>query len=204
MSCLPLPALGHLVRPTKLLCGLVEEQKEKNEQLRYDSAIEVAVPTLPLPRQDSKASSMTCSSPRSDRHLIDPVTVREVEENLPAPRLAIIPTTLTYWTSTDTRRREYAAIDRASRGLRGLARKFCFRSRQSTFYDEKAGSDAGSVRRYRLDLDALDEMAQAGPSPEGALIRRPTFAWRLRNKKSRNELSWNAVLGQFRKPHSWD
>jgi hypothetical protein len=65
-----------------------------------------------------------------------------------------------YWTSDETRRREYAAIDRRNKGIRGLFNKFMPRlgkkSNRSKFYDENDDdkSDAGSVRRYRLNLDS--------------------------------------------------
>jgi hypothetical protein len=66
-----------------------------------------------------------------------------------------------YWTSTETRRREYAEIDKANRGIRGLFKKMfpkiAAKSKRSRFYDEKEGSMAGSVRRYRLDLPDGEE-----------------------------------------------
>jgi hypothetical protein len=74
-----------------------------------------------------------------------------------------LPVTIMHWTSDETRRREYDAIDRQSRGIRGFWNKIrprMFRSKsavQRGFYDpEKHGNgntDAGSVRRYRLRLE---------------------------------------------------
>ncbi|KAI1813841.1 hypothetical protein GGS20DRAFT_447273 [Poronia punctata] len=65
------------------------------------------------------------------------------------------PQTTHYWMSDHTRRLEYAAIDAASRGVRGWVMKHvvpdCFvprENRRVTFDD-----DSGSVRRYRLELD---------------------------------------------------
>lgn len=62
-----------------------------------------------------------------------------------------LPQTTHYWTSDSTRRLEYAAIDEASRGVKGWVRKHlvpeCFGDRHVHFDD-----DSGSVRRYRLDL----------------------------------------------------
>lgn len=58
-----------------------------------------------------------------------------------------------HWTSPCTRQREYARIDRANSGVRGFMRKFtprCVSAPQEKFY-EKDKSDAGSVRRYRMD-----------------------------------------------------
>ncbi|KAI3321066.1 hypothetical protein HD806DRAFT_211587 [Xylariaceae sp. AK1471] len=68
------------------------------------------------------------------------------------------PQTTHYWMSDHTRRLEYAAIDAASRGLKGWIMKHvvpdCFvpkNNRRLTFDD-----DTGSVRRYRLELDCDD------------------------------------------------
>jgi hypothetical protein len=67
------------------------------------------------------------------------------------------PATVMHWTSEERRRREYAAIDRRSRGIRGLLNRllprFARSATKSRFYDEERdGSDAGSVRRHRLAL----------------------------------------------------
>ncbi|OTB00475.1 hypothetical protein M426DRAFT_15418 [Hypoxylon sp. CI-4A] len=73
------------------------------------------------------------------------------------------PQTTHYWTSDHTRRLEYAAIDAASRGVKGWFMKHivpdCFipkESRRVGFDD-----DSGSVRRYRLELDC-DETGEKG------------------------------------------
>jgi len=74
---------------------------------------------------------------------------------------SFVPATTTYWTSTETRRQEYARIDKANKGMRGLFRKiipkFARTTSESRFFDEKDGSDTCSVRRYRLDLDDIDD-----------------------------------------------
>jgi hypothetical protein len=68
------------------------------------------------------------------------------------------PATVQYWTSDSTRRLEYAAIDAASKGVRGFFIKLvpdCIlpkSTRRTRFCDGDEGSDAGSVRRYRLQL----------------------------------------------------
>ncbi|KFA67646.1 hypothetical protein S40285_04971 [Stachybotrys chlorohalonatus IBT 40285] len=65
------------------------------------------------------------------------------------------PQTTHYWTSDNTRRLEYAAIDAASRGIKGWIRRNvvpdCFVSKESRHvsFDD----DTGSVRRYRLELE---------------------------------------------------
>jgi hypothetical protein len=61
--------------------------------------------------------------------------------------------TTMHWTSPCTRKREYERIDKANSGLRGFLRKVtprCVSGSQEKFY-EKDQSDAGSVRRYRMD-----------------------------------------------------
>ncbi|KAI1453353.1 hypothetical protein F4805DRAFT_378549 [Annulohypoxylon moriforme] len=74
----------------------------------------------------------------------------DTEPSYPPP-----PQTTHYWTSDHTRRLEYAAIDAASRGVKGWFMKHvvpdCFvpkASRRVGFDD-----DSGSVRRYRLELE---------------------------------------------------
>jgi len=65
------------------------------------------------------------------------------------------PTTIIDWKTPASRRREYEKIDRCSRGFRGLWRKVTptwFGGRNRTCFYEGKGDDAGSVRRYRLDL----------------------------------------------------
>jgi len=58
---------------------------------------------------------------------------------------------------------EYAAIDAASQGIRGFVNKLipeCMLSKdfkQRRFCNGDEGSDAGSVRRYRLDLPTEQE-----------------------------------------------
>jgi len=83
--------------------------------------------------------------------------VNLVDENLAIDQHhSAPPGTEIRWTSDETRRREYAEIDRANRGLRGLWRKIlpgvARKSSQSRFYTEDDGSDGESIRRYRLDM----------------------------------------------------
>jgi hypothetical protein len=75
------------------------------------------------------------------------------------------------WTSPCTRKREYERIDKANSGLRGFFRRVtprCVSGPQEKFYD-KDQSDAGSVRRYRLnDLDdqVNEKRPQTSPAPK--------------------------------------
>ena len=83
------------------------------------------------------------------------------------------PATIQYWTSDNTRRLEYAAIDAASQGLRGFLNKLipeCMlpkEMRRTRFCDGDEGSDAGSVRRYRLDLPGEEEEGKKHTEKEG-------------------------------------
>lgn len=79
--------------------------------------------------------------------------VHDVEPLYPPP-----PQTTHYWTSDHSRKLEYAAIDAASRGVKGWIMKHvvpdCFipkENRRLRFDD-----DSGSVRRYRLELECDD------------------------------------------------
>ncbi|KAF3356864.1 Vacuolar protease A [Verticillium dahliae VDG1] len=76
---------------------------------------------------------------------------REIVRSIPSPP----PQPTHYWTSDQTRRLEYAAIDAAHQGIKGWVRRHlvpeCFVPREKTpvaFDDE-----TGSVRRYRMELE---------------------------------------------------
>ncbi|KAL5328313.1 hypothetical protein ACEPPN_001812 [Leptodophora sp. 'Broadleaf-Isolate-01'] len=97
------------------------------------------------------------------------------------------PPTIQYWTSDSTRRLEYAAIDAASKGVRGFFIKLlpdCIlpqSSRRTKFHcDDDAESDCGSVRRYRLVLPEEKDCCQSkvggvsGPGRGRGLLRRWT------------------------------
>ncbi|OBR10928.1 hypothetical protein CH63R_06620 [Colletotrichum higginsianum IMI 349063] len=80
-----------------------------------------------------------------------------------------------YWTSDRTRRLEYAAIDAASRGVKGWVRRHlvpdCFVPKEKhVAFDD----DTGSVRRYRLELD------EEAPCEKGRCggRRRSWFGWK--------------------------
>ncbi|KAK7409618.1 hypothetical protein QQX98_008213 [Neonectria punicea] len=92
----------------------------------------------------------------------DPIQLADSEPDArvaPTPAPTPPPQTTHYWTSDRTRRLEYAAIDAATRGVKGWVMKHlipeCFvpkENRHVSFDD-----DSGSVRRYRLDLEEDDE-----------------------------------------------
>ena len=108
-----------------------------------------------------------------------------------------IPATVIDWTSPSTRRREYEEIDKSCRGVRGLWRRFAPRWVRSNsrlkFYDSDDGSDAGSVRRYRLNLpepEHDDEKNSPEDFEDGDVFPRPAIArckssWSYFRDKSR-------------------
>lgn len=89
--------------------------------------------------------------------------------NSPVSPFVVPPPTTHYWTSDRTRQLEYAAIDAASKGVRGwIMRNMvpdCFvphNTRRAGFDD-----DGGSVRRYRIDLEIECPEDSVPPSPVG-------------------------------------
>ncbi|KAK4099427.1 hypothetical protein N658DRAFT_429897, partial [Parathielavia hyrcaniae] len=100
----------------------------------------------------------------------DPALV-ESSAATPTPTPPLPPQTTHYWTSDRTRRLEYAAIDAASKGVRGWVMRHvvpdCFvpeNKRRIGFED-----DRGSVLRHRLELDTDDgaEKAASGMRTSG-------------------------------------
>lgn len=100
---------------------------------------------------------------------IPELTVNQSSQNLPnaldfeyAPSYSNhVPATTIDWTLPSTRRKQYNEIDRSCRGFRGLVRRCVpslFRSRRKRvgFYDAERSSDAGTVRRYRVNDDDCD------------------------------------------------
>ncbi len=79
------------------------------------------------------------------------------------PEYSLPPQTTHYWTSDQTRRLEYAAIDAASKGVRGWVMRHvvpdCFvpQSKRRVGFED----DRGSVVRYRLDLDTEESAEKA-------------------------------------------
>lgn len=99
------------------------------------------------------------------------------------------------WTSPSTRKREYAKIDRANRGFRGLWRrvapKWCQRGeRRTPFFEEGRDGKAnyeGSVRRFRMDIpeEANSECGLDGPGRPFSLHRKRLYFGPVIKKRSR-------------------
>ncbi|KAK1590428.1 uncharacterized protein LY79DRAFT_515902 [Colletotrichum navitas] len=100
----------------------------------------------------------------------------ELEQREGCADVAPLPPQAThYWTSDRTRRLEYAAIDAASRGVKGWVKRHlvpdCFVPKEKhVAFDD----DTGSVRRYRLELDEEAPCEKRGCGRR----RRGWFAWK--------------------------
>lgn len=102
----------------------------------------------------------------------DHVLPKRSEETIAAFGLS---NTTTHWTSPTTRKRDYERIDKANSGIRGLVRKImprCVSGPQEKFY-EKDQSDAGSVRRYRMDHVAHHMSEKQASGSEMEATERP-------------------------------
>ncbi|KAI1152892.1 hypothetical protein F4825DRAFT_461547 [Nemania diffusa] len=102
--------------------------------------------------------------PSSYYYFPSPEEIASDKEVVEEPEHPPPPQTTHYWMSDNTRRLEYAAIDAASRGIKGWVMKHvvpdCFvpkDNRRLTFDD-----DSGSVRRYRLELECDDSSVKGG------------------------------------------
>lgn len=101
----------------------------------------------------------------SERKAKDITSDEDFQRAFPQPP---IPSTIHYWTSDNTRRLEYAAIDAASSGVRGFLVRLvpdCIlpaQKRRTRFFghDGAKREKEGSVRRYRLTLP--DEIEKDG------------------------------------------
>lgn len=110
-----------------------------------------ALPSPTLSHQDNFAFPSAAS-----RFSMDEMAMVEERSSLHETGSAPIPVpaTTTHWISPSTRKRDYERIDKQNTGFRGLVRRVvprCVSGPQERFY-EKDQSDAGSVRRYRLDV----------------------------------------------------
>lgn len=111
-----------------------------------------ANPALPSPTFSHHDNPGRPSS--ATRFSMDEIAMVEEHVPLKETESALLPATTTHWTSATTRKRDYERIDRQNTGVHGLIRRVmprCVSGPQERFY-EKDQSDAGSVRRYRLDV----------------------------------------------------
>lgn len=109
-----------------------------------------------FPHFTSSDPALGEATPTSDLHTpSDPTATPTFAQEPQESSYPLPPQTTHYWTSDRTRRAEYAAIDAASKGVRGWVFRHvvpdCFipQSKRRVGFED----DRGSVVRYRLDLD---------------------------------------------------
>lgn len=140
----------------------------------------------PLPDRFFDRDSMGLNDPRPSHH--DARLASNFSGDSDAAQSRPTSTTVIDWTSPSTRKREYAKIDRANRGLRGLWRrvapKWCQPDDHRTpFFEEGKNGKAnyeGSVRRFRMDIPDEDPSSEAG-------LDGPRLAFGLRRKRAGSE-----------------
>jgi hypothetical protein len=120
----------------------------------YQSNPNSGLPSPTLSQNDAIGfpGAATRFSTDSLRVVDEIVSSRQSEDTIADPEKL---NTTMHWTSPCTRRREYERIDKANSGVRGFFRRVtprCVSGPQEKFFEkDDAESDAGSVRRYRLD-----------------------------------------------------
>ncbi|KAJ4254481.1 hypothetical protein NW762_010080 [Fusarium torreyae] len=147
----------------------VQPTRTSNQSLNL---VRTNTATQPQPKQSAAFFHFPSPDPIQ---LADSVPDRRVQ---PTPIPSPPPQTTHYWTSDRTRRLEYAAIDAATRGVKGWVLRHlvpdCFVScenRHVSFDD-----DSGSVRRYRLELE--DDHAEKTMAGVNKPVRRRK-GWRF-------------------------
>lgn len=122
-----------------------------------------SLPTLPRPTTADTTADSPVSIP-NDLAAESSQNPHEYSNHVPAANID--------WTLPSTRRREYEKIDKARRGFRGLLRRVTPRILRKNgrvgFHDhddDGKGSDAGTVRRFRMDVadgeSAVEETAKS-------------------------------------------
>lgn len=120
-----------------------------------------ATPTLAIPKNGHSAATDFGSRPGTTPHINDNLPIspstKGIEDTV-AP--AQLPDTTMHWMSPCTRKTQYERIDRDNAGLRGLFRRAvprCVSGAPTQSFYENDKSDAGSVRRFRMDLSEDDD-----------------------------------------------
>ncbi|RMJ23658.1 hypothetical protein PHISP_05477 [Aspergillus sp. HF37] len=139
----------------------------------------------PLPDRFFDQDSLGINDARPSHH--DARLASNSSGDSDAPQSRPTSTTVIDWTSPSTRKREYAKIDRANRGLRGLWRrvapKWCQPDHRTPFFEEGKNGKAnyeGSVRRFRMDIPEENPSSEAG-------LDGPRLPFGLRRKRAGSE-----------------
>lgn len=142
------------------------------------------------PPNPPRALSLSLASPNHKSPTINPVSfpfrrqrngsLHSVEEtgqetlgDGPYQFENFVPASCIDWTKPSTRQREYRKIDKSSRGLRGLWRRLTPRwchgkGGHLNFFREGDEEDAGSVRRYRINIAGNGDKPKWGTGEEEA------------------------------------
>lgn len=147
-------------------------------QLSQSPATYYYFPAMPDPAEETDDVSQQQQQPQRHQAYSVPTSLdygarpippysSELPDTPTSPVYPVLPPQTThYWTSDRTRRLEYAAIDAASRGVRGWVMRHlvpdCFIPKSKKGQHLGFDDDGGSVRRYRLDLDEDDVMCPRG------------------------------------------
>jgi hypothetical protein len=122
-----------------------------------------AAPSLALsgygPSAHTDFGSRPVTAPRTNDDAI-PISPLSRDHEGPAA-LVNVPDTTMHWMSPCTRKTQYEKIDRANTGFRGLLRKIvprCVSGPPTQTFYENDQSDAGSVRRFRVDVSDDDDV----------------------------------------------
>ncbi|MCJ1268075.1 hypothetical protein MMC22_007961 [Lobaria immixta] len=145
------PFLAH--RRSKQIFQTFDAPQRGQSQMRPDDQRSLASPSLPdLPRVPSTPAATAITQ------------AEEANPDLQHQYANHVPATVIDWTLPSTRRLEYREIDKSCQGFRGmwrrLAPRWCRRNSRLSFFDGN-DSDAGSVRRYRLDLPEVKKENKA-------------------------------------------
>lgn len=142
------------------------------------------LPSPSLSQRDTFNSPTTASRFSTDEMpaVAEVITSKHSEETIAEAEET---NTTMHWNSPSTRQRACERIDKANSGFRGFIRKVvprCVSGPQEKFY-EKDQSDAGSVRRYRMDdLDDHINEKEALRLSANALRRPSTQAGAMKTK----------------------
>ncbi|KAH0535922.1 hypothetical protein FGG08_007165 [Glutinoglossum americanum] len=153
---------------------------------RYDTA---HTEPKPVPRSNSASAIRHSASAPIGRgtlpaHDLPYLMATHIDQNSPHAGDVFLPRTVIDWKSPTTRRREYAEIDKRGRGIRGWWRRWspswCSKSSRLGFYNGEDNSDAGSVRRYRLELPDEDMSVDVQENEKDSSIAtgKARFPWR--------------------------
>ncbi|KAE9377398.1 hypothetical protein N431DRAFT_453745 [Stipitochalara longipes BDJ] len=143
--------------------------------------------TSPFPRTDIQNIQQPYKFFQFPAPILSTLPSTLPSEPEPEPELEaqpVIPATTQYWTSDQTRRLEYAAIDAAGKGVRGFFIRLvpdCIlppTSRRTKFCGDGEEGREGSVRRYRLCLPEEKEVEVGVEERKPGLWRRMTGAAR--------------------------